>query len=114
MKVHMKKRLKKFNDRLQRDVDRVERYLTNGDRLMEKRRVFVQNTMEIVESLVPISGLGVSDEERLQIVKAMDLSKGHWYKCSKGLYQFICMGFRNRKKIEPFLACFAESPSIYV
>jgi hypothetical protein len=101
MKVHMKKRLIKFNDRMQRDVDRVERYLTDGDRLLEKRKVFVQNTMEIVESQVPISGLGVSDEERLQIVKAMDLSKGHWYKCPKGLYQFICTSSRNRKKIEP-------------
>ena len=100
-KVHMKKRGIKFNDRMQKDVDRVERYLTDGNRLLERRRVFVQNTMEIVESQVPISGLGISDEERLQIVKAMDLSKGHWYKCHKGLYQFICMGFRNRKKIEP-------------
>ncbi|XP_033104281.1 NFX1-type zinc finger-containing protein 1-like [Anneissia japonica] len=27
------------------------------------------------------SGLGISDDERIMIVKAMDLAKGHWYKC---------------------------------
>ncbi|XP_071958540.1 NFX1-type zinc finger-containing protein 1-like [Antedon mediterranea] len=27
---------------------------------------------------------GISDDERVQIVKAMGLSKGHWFKCPKG------------------------------
>lgn len=30
------------------------------------------------------SGLAISEEERLEIVKAMGLSKGHWYKCPNG------------------------------
>ena len=30
------------------------------------------------------TGLGISDHEREQIVRAMGLSKGHWYKCPKG------------------------------
>ena len=29
-------------------------------------------------------GLGISDQERVQIVQAMELTKGHWFKCPKG------------------------------
>ena len=47
--------------------------------------------MKNVEKLVPRSGLGISDQERVQIVKAMGLAQGHWYKCPKGKQTFIVM-----------------------
>ena len=31
-----------------------------------------------------LSGLGISNEERVMIVKAIGLSQGHWYKCPNG------------------------------
>ena len=33
---------------------------------------------------------GLSQEEKLKIVEAIGLSKGHWYKCPKGHY--YCIG----------------------
>ena len=30
------------------------------------------------------TGLGISEKERQEIVKAIGLSKGHWYKCPNG------------------------------
>lgn len=35
-----------------------------------------------------IGGLGISEEERQKIVRAMDMSKGHWFKCPQGKLHF--------------------------
>ena len=31
-----------------------------------------------------LGGLSISDQERVDIVKAMEMSKGHWFKCPNG------------------------------
>ncbi|KAK7116809.1 NFX1-type zinc finger-containing protein 1-like [Littorina saxatilis] len=60
------------------------------DRLMVKPEVLSKEETEdmrrTVESLKGrcLGGLGVSDEERVMIVKAMGFEKGHWYKCKNG------------------------------
>ena len=40
----------------------------------------------MVEKATPAAGLGITDSERIEIVKAMGLSKGHWFKCPKGKF----------------------------
>ena len=40
--------------------------------------------LEQLEKLVPESGLGISEQERDMVVKAMQLAQGHWFKCPKG------------------------------
>ena len=40
--------------------------------------------LEEVGRHVHMSGLGISDDERKMIVKAMGLRSGHWYKCPNG------------------------------
>lgn len=37
-----------------------------------------------------VSGLGISDDERIMILKAMDLKQGHWYKCPND--HIYCIG----------------------
>ncbi|MCJ8729395.1 hypothetical protein PDJAM_G00105760 [Pangasius djambal] len=44
----------------------------------------VKEIFKELENKLPRSGLGITDEERVMIVKAMDLPQGHWYKCPNG------------------------------
>lgn len=37
-----------------------------------------------LDAKLPRSGLGITDEERVMILKAIGLKKGHWYKCPNG------------------------------
>lgn len=37
-----------------------------------------------LDDYLPRSGLGITDDERVMILKAIGLKKGHWYKCPNG------------------------------
>ena len=61
------------------------RYLTN------KSGPFTSEDQQSFDSLVTefkhlnnIAGLGITDRERIAIVSALNLDKGHWYVCPKG------------------------------
>ncbi|MGH0131754.1 UNVERIFIED_CONTAM: hypothetical protein FKN15_048582 [Acipenser sinensis] len=41
----------------------------------------VGEKLKELESALPRNGLGISEAERVMIVKAMNFPKGHWYKC---------------------------------
>ena len=44
-----------------------------------------EQVRELFKNLQPhLTGLQISDEEKEMILKAMNLSKGHWYKCKNG------------------------------
>ena len=51
--------------------------LTDGDKTRLKK--VMQTLAEKLKT-----GLGISDEERQQILKAVGLGQGHWYKCPNG------------------------------
>ncbi|XP_047485351.1 NFX1-type zinc finger-containing protein 1-like [Penaeus chinensis] len=58
-------------------------------------RKFDSQTEEKVRGLLKesekfIGGLGISEEERLQIIGAVGLKQGHWYKCPNG--HIYCIG----------------------
>ena len=45
----------------------------------------VKETLRMMQEKSPLTGLGVSDEEKRMILKAFSFSKkGHWYKCKNG------------------------------
>nr|XP_055068724.1 NFX1-type zinc finger-containing protein 1 isoform X2 [Misgurnus anguillicaudatus] len=46
---------------------------------LQVKRMFAE-----LDAKLPRSGLGITDEEREMIVKAVGLTKGHWYKCPNG------------------------------
>lgn len=50
----------------------------------EATEVKVKEILKELEIMLPRTGLGISNEERVMIVKAMNLNKGHWYKCING------------------------------
>ena len=52
--------------------------LIGGKRLSDGDAVFLE------ETLVELGGLGITEAEKIDIVRAMGFSKGHWYKCPNG------------------------------
>ncbi|XP_017560739.2 NFX1-type zinc finger-containing protein 1 isoform X2 [Pygocentrus nattereri] len=46
---------------------------------LEVKRIFKE-----LDAYLPCTGLGISDEERVMIVKAIGLTPGHWFKCPNG------------------------------
>lgn len=44
----------------------------------------VKKMFSELDDILPRSGLGITDEERVMILKAIGLNKGHWYKCPNG------------------------------
>lgn len=44
----------------------------------------VQQMFTKLDVILPRSGLGITEEERVMIVQAVGLNKGHWYKCPNG------------------------------
>lgn len=67
------------------NLRRVARYLTDGNPLIDRRKVFVTKFLKVVEDLVPRLGLGLSEGVRTVLVNAKQLYKGYWYKCKNGM-----------------------------
>ncbi|XP_069077151.1 NFX1-type zinc finger-containing protein 1-like [Pleurodeles waltl] len=44
----------------------------------------LQGILQKIDELMPVSGLRLTEAERVMIVGAMNLGKGHWYSCPKG------------------------------
>ncbi|OPL20541.1 hypothetical protein AM593_10594, partial [Mytilus galloprovincialis] len=66
------------------NLRRVARYLTDGNPLIDRRKVFVAKFIKVIEDLVPRLGLGLSDGVRTVLVNTKQLFKGYWYKCKNG------------------------------
>ncbi|XP_062302008.1 NFX1-type zinc finger-containing protein 1, partial [Osmerus eperlanus] len=45
---------------------------------------WVTQELKELDKTLPRTGLGLSDQERKMVVSAMQLAKGHWYKCPNG------------------------------
>uniref|UniRef100_A0A8D0HDW3 RZ-type domain-containing protein n=1 Tax=Sphenodon punctatus TaxID=8508 RepID=A0A8D0HDW3_SPHPU len=60
----------------------------------------VKVKMEALKAALPESGLGISEEERVQIVEAMGFPRGHWFKCRNGHVYAIsdCGGAMERSR----------------
>ncbi|KAM4842523.1 NFX1-type zinc finger-containing protein 1 [Thomomys bottae] len=64
----------------------------------QKDEELVQEKMGALKAALPCSGLGISEEERVQIVTAMGYPPGHWFKCPNGHIYLIsrCGGAMQR------------------
>ena len=83
------KLLKVFErDDIERDllvsISRADSYFYSKKPLTERQEMEIEMTLKELDKKVPKSGLYISDEERKMIVKAMDMSLGHWFKCPNG------------------------------
>ncbi|KAK2142651.1 hypothetical protein LSH36_929g00077, partial [Paralvinella palmiformis] len=50
----------------------------------------VKDALKEMERFVPRTGLGITEEERIDILQAINLTKGHWYHCPNG--HVYCIG----------------------
>lgn len=62
---------------------------TNTDKKMFDEHV------EAWKKVLSLPGLGITETERVEIVQALNLSKGHWYTCPKG-HPYIITEVKNR------------------
>ena len=72
-------------------MDRVKQVHCSGmgvnERLTEGDETAVCEFIKLLSEKYSVDGL--SDEERIKIVEAMGLEKGHWFKCPNGHYYVI-------------------------
>ncbi|XP_043566132.1 NFX1-type zinc finger-containing protein 1 isoform X1 [Chiloscyllium plagiosum] len=75
---------KKLDSSTQGDIASVQMILESTKRFTEDNETFVKKEMERLKSILPDTGLAISEKERVMIVKAMGLRQGHWFKCPNG------------------------------
>lgn len=70
--------------RVNATVRLARKFLEGTQPFTEEHDLVVKDIFKELDVDLPRTGLGVSDEEREMILKAVGLKKGHWYKCSNG------------------------------
>ncbi|KAL3857874.1 hypothetical protein ACJMK2_012503 [Sinanodonta woodiana] len=66
-------------------TEMTKKELNSGEKLIEMMGETIEIKLKQLEKQYPHSGLGISDDERIMVLKAMGFSqKGHWYKCKNG------------------------------
>lgn len=73
---------KQLEPALKREVKTLERLLEKSFSDEIKQRS--QDLMKRLREFTNVPGLGITEAERVMIVKAVGLSQGHWYKCPRG------------------------------
>ncbi|TRY97415.1 hypothetical protein DNTS_016604 [Danionella cerebrum] len=66
------------------EVQQLRAILEDDLPFSEAREQRVKQIFTELDVKLPRIGLGITDQERVSIVKAMGLNKGHWYKCPNG------------------------------
>ncbi|NWU77785.1 ZNFX1 protein, partial [Onychorhynchus coronatus] len=74
--------------------------LEGTKKFTEQDEAAVKAHMENISTDLPAPGLGISEAERVQIVKAIACPRGHWFKCKNGHIYVIgeCGGAMERSK----------------
>ncbi|XP_011886196.1 PREDICTED: NFX1-type zinc finger-containing protein 1 isoform X3 [Cercocebus atys] len=75
---------KKVKDSIAVEVYSVQSILEKTCKFTQEDEQLVQEKMEALKATLPCSGLGISEEERVQIVSAIGYPRGHWFKCRNG------------------------------
>lgn len=69
---------------IQSEVQRVKEVLEKCGQFTEQNEDRVKESMQELKRKIPLTGLGISEEERKMIVSAMNMKPGHWHKCPNG------------------------------
>ncbi|NXS45373.1 ZNFX1 protein, partial [Balaeniceps rex] len=74
--------------------------LEGTKKFTEEDEAAVKADLERLCTTLPVSGLGISEAERVQIVSAIGCPRGHWFKCRNGHIYVIgdCGGAMERSK----------------
>ncbi|KAK1901087.1 NFX1-type zinc finger-containing protein 1 [Dissostichus eleginoides] len=76
--------IRKQTDEINSEIQTIREVLERIGPFTEQDQDRVKEAMEELDSKLPPSGLGISEEERKMIVSAMKIAPGHWYKCPNG------------------------------
>ncbi|XP_076063757.1 NFX1-type zinc finger-containing protein 1-like isoform X2 [Oratosquilla oratoria] len=87
---------KTSNPNVVRLVSQVESAMNPTKKFEKITEKLVVNLMKEAEKYV--GGLGISEEDRQEIIKAIGLRQGHWYKCPNG--HVYCIGDCGRAVVE--------------
>ncbi|NXC23528.1 ZNFX1 protein, partial [Campylorhamphus procurvoides] len=82
------------------EIDSARKILEGTKKFTEQDEAAVKAHMEKITADLPMSGLGISEAERVEIVKAIACPRGHWFKCKNGHIYVIgeCGGAMERSK----------------
>lgn len=75
---------RRVSGRIAEEVCSVRKILERTCKFTQEDEQLVKEKMEALKTTLPCSGLGISEEERVQIIKAINLPRGHWFKCRNG------------------------------
>lgn len=65
-------------------LDELFKVLQSSKPYNEELKQKCEDDLKIVEKSLPDGSLGISKEEKVEIVQAMQLKQGHWFKCPEG------------------------------
>ncbi|XP_067856716.1 NFX1-type zinc finger-containing protein 1-like isoform X2 [Heptranchias perlo] len=91
---------RKLDSLTEHNVACVQRILERTKKFTEEDEKLVKEKMEKLKSVLPETGLAISESERVMIIKAMGLRQGHWFKCPNGHIYVIteCGGAMEKSK----------------
>lgn len=69
---------------VRQEVNALRQVLEDTKPFSKDDECWVKQALADLDSKLPRTGLGITDQERVMIVKAMGLRQGHWYKCPNG------------------------------
>ncbi|XP_047203702.1 NFX1-type zinc finger-containing protein 1 isoform X1 [Girardinichthys multiradiatus] len=83
---------------MQSEVQEIRHALEMPGPFTELDQLNVKEAMKRLDEKFPVTGLGISEEERKMIVSAMKMPPGHWHKCPNGHVYVIteCGGANQR------------------
>ncbi|XP_067163733.1 NFX1-type zinc finger-containing protein 1 isoform X2 [Apteryx mantelli] len=85
---------------LAEEIASVREILEGTKKFRDEDEAVVKTKLERLCRALPVSGLGISEAERVQIVSAVGCSPGHWFKCKNGHIYVIgeCGGAMERSR----------------
>ncbi|NXC85444.1 ZNFX1 protein, partial [Cercotrichas coryphoeus] len=66
------------------EIKSAREILEGTKKFTEEDEAAVKAHLKKINAVLPVSGLGISEAERVQIVSAIGCPRGHWFKCRNG------------------------------
>ncbi|NWV46672.1 ZNFX1 protein, partial [Daphoenositta chrysoptera] len=66
------------------EINSARQILEGTKKFTEEDEAAVKAHLKKINAGLPVSGLGISESERVQIVSAIGCPRGHWFKCKNG------------------------------
>ncbi|NXE92852.1 ZNFX1 protein, partial [Menura novaehollandiae] len=82
------------------EIDGACKILKGTKKFTAEDEAAVKAHLKKIRAVLPMSGLGISEAERVQIVSAIGCPRGHWFKCKNGHIYVIgeCGGAMQRSR----------------